>query len=141
MRAELESAAFAYPGPRPHSKETAILMLAEAVRNTQPIAEHRPAAVGFRMSSGRMAFRYAISAALPFEARVTAPLFISSGDLIADRLLALRDDDGSDDLPAWLGRDDFHRSHQSKLLRKDPAHYGPLFPGVPDDLEDVWPVA
>jgi predicted TPR repeat methyltransferase len=32
-----------------------------------------------------MAFRYAISAPLPFEARVTAPLFISSGDLIADR--------------------------------------------------------
>src|SRR6185503_14733125 len=50
-----------------------------------PIWLHSPAGVGFRMSSGRMAFRYAISAALPFEARVTAPLFISSGDLIADR--------------------------------------------------------
>jgi predicted TPR repeat methyltransferase len=32
-----------------------------------------------------MAFRYVISAALPFEARVTVPLFISSGNLIADR--------------------------------------------------------
>src|SRR5437588_6937971 len=50
-----------------------------------PIWLHRPAAVGFKMSSGRMAFRYAISAALPFEARVTIPVFISSGDLIADR--------------------------------------------------------
>lgn len=43
------------------------------------------------------------------------------------------------ELPAWLGDADFHRSHQSSLLRKDPAHYGPLFPGVPDDLPYVWP--
>src|SRR4051794_2063352 len=50
-----------------------------------PIWLHRPAAVGFKMSSGRMVFRYAISALLPFEARVIVPVFISSGDLIADR--------------------------------------------------------
>jgi hypothetical protein len=43
-------------------------------------------------------------------------------------------------LPPWLGGDAFHRSHQSSLLRKDPDHYAPLFPGVPDDLEYVWPV-
>ncbi len=43
-------------------------------------------------------------------------------------------------LPPWLGDDGFHRSHRSSLLRKDPEHYGPLFPGVPDDLEYVWPV-
>ena len=43
-------------------------------------------------------------------------------------------------LPPWLGDEGFHRSHQSSLLRKNPAHYGPLFPGVPDDLEYVWPV-
>jgi len=43
-------------------------------------------------------------------------------------------------LPKWLSDERFHRSHQSSLLRKDPAHYGPLFPGVPDDLEYVWPV-
>jgi hypothetical protein len=44
------------------------------------------------------------------------------------------------ELPPWLGDEEFHRSHQSSLLRKDPDHYGPLFPGVPDDLEYVWPV-
>ena len=44
-------------------------------------------------------------------------------------------------VPPWLGNEDFHRSHQSNLVRKDPAHYGPLFPGVPDDLEYVWPTA
>ena len=42
-------------------------------------------------------------------------------------------------LPPWLGDEGFHRSHQSALLRKEPDHYGPLFPGVPDDLEYVWP--
>ena len=42
-------------------------------------------------------------------------------------------------LPPWLGDEEFHRSHRSSLLRKDPDHYGRLFPGVPDDLEYVWP--
>jgi len=42
-------------------------------------------------------------------------------------------------LPPWLGDDGFHRSHQSSLVRKDPEHYGPQFPGVPDDLPYVWP--
>ena len=43
-------------------------------------------------------------------------------------------------LPPWLGDPDFHRSHQSALVRKDPDRYGRLFPGVPDDLPYVWPV-
>lgn len=43
------------------------------------------------------------------------------------------------ELPPWLGDTAFHRSHQSSLLRKDPATYAPLFPGVPDDLPYIWP--
>ncbi len=43
-------------------------------------------------------------------------------------------------LPPWLGDPGFHRSHQSSLLRKDPEHYAPHFPGIPDDLDYVWPV-
>jgi hypothetical protein len=43
-------------------------------------------------------------------------------------------------LPSWLGDPEFHRSHQSSLVRKDPEHYRPLFPDVPDDLEYRWPV-
>jgi hypothetical protein len=42
-------------------------------------------------------------------------------------------------LPRWLGDPAFHRAHQSALVRKDPEFYGPRFPGVPDDLEYVWP--
>ncbi len=43
-------------------------------------------------------------------------------------------------LPAWFGDEEFHRSHRSALVRKDPAFYGPKFPDVPDDLPYVWPV-
>ena len=42
-------------------------------------------------------------------------------------------------LPAWLGDEAFHRSHQSSLVRKDPDFYRPQFPDVPDDLPYVWP--
>jgi hypothetical protein len=44
------------------------------------------------------------------------------------------------ELPSWLGDEALHRSHQSALVRKDPAYYGPRFPGVPDDLPYLWPV-
>jgi hypothetical protein len=47
----------------------------------------------------------------------------------------------ADELPPWLGDQAFHRSHQSALLRKDPAHYRPVFPDVPDDLPYVWPAS
>ena len=43
-------------------------------------------------------------------------------------------------LPPWLGDESLHRSHQSALLRKDQAHYRPLFPETPDNLPYVWPV-
>ncbi|WP_344777190.1 MSMEG_6728 family protein [Nocardioides panacisoli] len=46
----------------------------------------------------------------------------------------------ADALPPWLGDEELHRSHRSALVRKDPAFYGPRFPGVPDDLPYVWPV-
>lgn len=42
-------------------------------------------------------------------------------------------------MPPWIGDQEFHRSHQSNLVRKDQAYYSHLFPGVPDDLPYVWP--
>lgn len=42
--------------------------------------------------------------------------------------------------PPWIGDPDFHESHKSNLLRKDPNHYRQFFPDVPDNLEYVWPV-
>lgn len=44
-------------------------------------------------------------------------------------------------LPWWLGLRSLHRSHQSALVRKEPAHYRRFFPTVPDDLPYVWPAA
>jgi len=43
-------------------------------------------------------------------------------------------------LPAWLFDPEVQRSHQSKLVSKDPEHYGPRFPDVPGDLDYVWPI-
>jgi hypothetical protein len=39
----------------------------------------------------------------------------------------------------WV-TDDLCRSHQSNLKRKDPVHYGPIWPEVPDNLPYVWPI-
>lgn len=41
--------------------------------------------------------------------------------------------------PDWYNQE-FIRSHQSNLIRKDPDFYGPKFPGVPDNLPYIWPV-
>jgi len=42
--------------------------------------------------------------------------------------------------PPWRGDEQLHRSHQSNLIRKDAAVYGPMFPGVSADEPYVWPV-
>ncbi|MGZ4662894.1 MAG: MSMEG_6728 family protein [Arthrobacter sp.] len=42
-------------------------------------------------------------------------------------------------MPPWLGNPEFHLSHQSRLLQKEPRFYTELFPGTPADLEYVWP--
>ncbi len=44
------------------------------------------------------------------------------------------------EMPPWLGKEEFHKSHQSNLLRKDQNHYGKFFLGVSNDLPYVWPV-
>ena len=44
-------------------------------------------------------------------------------------------------LPPWLFDEAVQLSHRSSLLRKEPEHYGPLFPpDTPQDLDYVWPV-
>lgn len=41
--------------------------------------------------------------------------------------------------PKWLGDNDFHESHRSNLLRKNPEHYKVFFPNTPIDLPYKWP--
>lgn len=52
-------------------------------------------------------------------------------------------DDNNEQLrmPPWIGNQEFHKSHQSNLVRKFPEHYKEQFPDVPDDLEYLWPVS
>jgi hypothetical protein len=38
--------------------------------------------------------------------------------------------------PWWFGFEEFHISHQSNLLRKDPIHYKQF--NVPNDLPYIW---
>ena len=42
--------------------------------------------------------------------------------------------------PDWFGREDFHASHRSNLLRKDVAFYRQWGWTEPTDLPYVWPV-
>lgn len=46
----------------------------------------------------------------------------------------------TNDMPQWLGREDFHVSHKSKLIQKNPTFYKSQFPDVPENLEYIWPV-
>jgi hypothetical protein len=43
-------------------------------------------------------------------------------------------------LPAWLGDEEFHRSHRSNLLGKDPEWYAAHFPHDIAGLDYIWPV-
>ncbi len=42
--------------------------------------------------------------------------------------------------PPWLGRADFHASHRSNLLRKNPKYYSQFGWTESADLPYVWPV-
>lgn len=41
-------------------------------------------------------------------------------------------------VPWWMGDEDFHASHRSNLLRKNPQHYRAYWKDEPDDLPYVW---
>jgi hypothetical protein len=45
------------------------------------------------------------------------------------------------DYPCWFGSDDFHASHRSNLLRKDPKHYGQYGWTESPDLPYIWPIS
>jgi len=46
---------------------------------------------------------------------------------------------GTPSMPPWFGLEDFHASHRSNLLRKDPEFYSQFNWEEPDDLPYVWP--
>lgn len=60
-------------------------------------------------------------------------------DTCYDKIRKFCDESPTVLMPPWLGDADFHRSHQSNLIRKKPEHYVPLFPDVPNNLPYIWP--
>ena len=48
--------------------------------------------------------------------------------------------DFKNELPPWLGNSDFHASHRSNLLRKDPIHYGQFCWTESNNLPYIWPI-
>lgn len=42
-------------------------------------------------------------------------------------------------MPPWVDDPRTNLGHRSSLVRKNPAHYRPIFPDVPDDLPYYWP--
>ncbi|GAA3404424.1 MSMEG_6728 family protein [Pseudarthrobacter polychromogenes] len=42
-------------------------------------------------------------------------------------------------MPPWLGDPDFHLSHRSKLVRKEPKFYTPVFADAIPEMDYVWP--
>jgi len=46
----------------------------------------------------------------------------------------------ADYYPLWLGNEDFHASHRSNLLRKNPEHYSQFHWSEPPTLPYIWPV-
>jgi hypothetical protein len=62
-------------------------------------------------------------------------------DTTGDKLLEyLSSDPVQPDFPFWLGNAEFHASHRSNLLRKDPIYYGRFGWTEPHDLSYVWPI-
>ncbi len=61
-------------------------------------------------------------------------------DTCYDKMNAHRDTSKPTSFPSWIGREDIHLSHKSKLIQKDSNFYKPFWPDVPDNLEYVWPV-
>ena len=41
-------------------------------------------------------------------------------------------------IPKWVGNEQFHLSHKSNLIRKNPDHYKQLWPDIPDNIPYVW---
>jgi hypothetical protein len=105
---------------------------------------HHPAVLmwaGFEEALGRYAFTMCevwTERGFGDTCASTIAVDLAAADVTAVRTQGELADAGA--LPPWLGDPAFHRSHQSALVRKDPGHYRPLFPDVPDDLDYVWPV-
>jgi hypothetical protein len=97
---------------------------------------HHPAA---KMWAGRLPALVSYGLAM-----TDAWIALGRADSVREQLLAFAPEvDGATqedlEMPRWLGDEEFHLSHRSNLVRKDPEFYRLRFGDVPDDLPYVWP--
>jgi hypothetical protein len=92
--------------------------------------QNHPAVRMWRGYEGSL-LQYQIRICAEWSRRGYADTCLAKSLLLADGL--------SSQAPPWLGRQELHLSHQSNLVRKDPQHYGPMFPNVGPDLAYYWP--
>lgn len=96
---------------------------------------NHPAVLMWRGHEGALA-RYVLAVCREWTSR-------GYKDTIAPRMEALisTHPEWNHDLPPWMGDEEFHRSHQANLVRKDPAWYGPQFPDADPNAPYKWPTA
>lgn len=92
---------------------------------------HHPASLMWKGHERSLA-RYGIAVCQEWRGRGYHDTCLEKIKAEAERFLETGD-------PAWLGREIVHRAYQSNLVRKDPVFYGPMFPGVPGNMDYVWP--
>lgn len=119
--------------PRLNKQRSEILQLLRALLVKGAGWSHHPAAKMWKGHEGSLAL-YGLQICGEWIGRGFAD---SCHDKIAETCLVAGIDDPT--LPAWLGDEDFHRSHKSNLLRKDPVWYGRFGWDVPHDLPYIWP--
>lgn len=61
-------------------------------------------------------------------------------DTCYDKIGVYKNNSKPTEFPPWLGREDIHLSHKSKLIQKDSTFYKSIWPDTPDNLEYVWPI-
>lgn len=61
-------------------------------------------------------------------------------DTLLPRFLDMIESRRVDPYPPWLGLRCLHASHMGNLVRKDPKHYGSLWPSVEPMMGYHWPV-
>jgi len=59
-------------------------------------------------------------------------------DTMRERFVSMINNFQNKQMPAWLGNEELHMSHRSKLIQKLPTHYADLFKETPTNLEYVW---
>lgn len=81
---------------------------------------------------------YGIAICVEWRSRGYKDTLLPWFDQLAD--LMLLHGDTPDTLPPWLGNEEFHASHRSKLLAKKPDWYSQFDWTETPDMPYVWPV-